>query len=91
MNSKIEFANDYVLQDVIICALRYALPRHTYVVDEVCDFIIQHMSKFMNERVQMVMLRDIEDVLTGDYELHACDRHCIMDLRRRLLEWNNKQ
>lgn len=90
MNSKIEFANDYVLQDVIICALRYALPRHTYVVDEVCDFIIQHMSKFMNERVQMVMLRDIEDVLTGGYELHECDRLCIMNLRRRLLEWNNQ-
>lgn len=91
MHEKVEFTNDYVLQDVIICALRYALPRHTYAVEEIGSFIIQHMNKFMNERVQSVMLRDIEEILDSDYELHDCDKHCIMDLRRRLIEWNNKK
>lgn len=64
MNSKIDFPNDYVLHDVIICALRYALPRHTYAVEEILD---------------------------SDYELHECDKHCIINLRWRLIEWNNKK
>ena len=32
--------NDYEFQDVVICALRYALYRHTYTCSEVIDFII---------------------------------------------------
>ena len=33
---------DYELQDIVICALRYAIGRKTYVTSEVCEFIMKH-------------------------------------------------
>lgn len=62
---------DYELQDIVICALRYAIGRKTYVTSEVCEFIMQH-SNLIDDRVKTIMLRDLED-LDEYYEIDDID------------------
>lgn len=45
IGNKIMIKIDYELRDIIVCALRYALPRHTYAVEEVCSYI-KNIEKF---------------------------------------------
>lgn len=52
---------NYELQDIVLCALRYAIGRKTYVTSEVCEFIMQH-SNLIDDRVKTIMLRDLEDL-----------------------------
>lgn len=52
---------NYELQDIVLCALRYAIGRKTYVTLEVCEFIMKHPN-LINYRVKRVMLRDLEDL-----------------------------
>lgn len=62
--------------DIMIMALRYALGRKTYVTDEVPSFI-KNNSNHLNERVCIVMLRDvgryIEDRMNGIITDDNCD------------------
>ena len=55
----IKIDND--LKDMIISALRYAIGRKTYMVNETCEFIKKHPD-LIDERVKKVMLRDLEDI-----------------------------
>ena len=41
---------DYDLKNIIICALRYAIGRKTYVTFEVCEYIMKHLD-LIDERV----------------------------------------
>lgn len=50
---------NYELKDMIISALRYAIGRKTYIVEETCSFIKEH-PELIDERVKGVMLRDLE-------------------------------
>lgn len=50
---------NYELQDIVICALRYAIGRKTYVTSEVCEFIMQQPN-LIDDRVKTIMLRDLE-------------------------------
>ena len=52
---------NYELQDIVLCALRYAIGRKTYVTSEVCEFIMQH-SNLIDDRVKTIMLRDLENL-----------------------------
>ena len=52
---------NYELQDIVLCALRYAIGRKTYVTSEVCEFIMKHPN-LIDNRVKTVMLRDLEDL-----------------------------
>lgn len=52
---------DYELQDIVICALRYAIGRKTYVTSEVCEFIMKHPD-LIDDRVKTIMLRDLENL-----------------------------
>lgn len=52
---------NYELQDIVICALRYAIGRKTYVTEETCDYIWKH-PELINKRVKEVMLRDLKDI-----------------------------
>ena len=49
------------LKDIVICALRYAIGRKTYVTEEVCSYIKKY-PKLIDKRVKDVMLRDLENV-----------------------------
>ena len=62
---------DYKLQDIVLCALRYAIGRKTYVTSEVCEFIMQH-ANLIDDRVKTIMLRDLED-LDEYYEIDDID------------------
>ena len=46
-------------EDICISALRYALYRHTHVLDATIDFIMTNADGIFNERVFGVMLRDV--------------------------------
>ncbi len=52
---------DYDLKNIVICALRYAIGRKTYVTFEICEYIMKHPD-LIDERVRVVMLRDLEDL-----------------------------
>lgn len=52
---------NYKLQDIVICALRYAIGRKTYVTSEVCEFIMQQPN-LIDDRVKTIMLRDLENL-----------------------------
>ena len=81
----------YVFKDMCISALRYALPRHTYIVQEVCNFIIENASVIVDTRTRNVMLCDIDEQLkiyeeeTGAYKyltmMEEIDKNTIKDLR----------
>ena len=48
------------LKDILICALRYALGRKTYITGLVADYIMEHR-EFIDERVKNVMLNDLNN------------------------------
>lgn len=47
------------LKDILICALRYALGRKTYITSLVADYIMEH-KELIDDRVKQVMLKDLE-------------------------------
>ena len=75
---------DYDLKDIVICALRYAIGRKTYVTEEVCGYIKEH-PELIDERVKTVMLRDLED-LGKYYEKNDIDYVTFNNLRKWLKE-----
>lgn len=54
---------DYQFRDIVICALRYAIGRNTYIVDEICDWVESH-PEIIDNRMCGVMMRDVEEQLT---------------------------
>ena len=85
MKEIIEIENDYQFKDVILCAFRYSLYRHTYVLDETFEFIENH-PELIDDRVKTVMLRDIDNILS-DWEdgLWQMDMDRIKDFQGWLL------
>lgn len=75
---------DYDLKNIIICALRYAIGRKTYVTFEVCEYIMKHLD-LIDERVRTVMLKDLED-LDKYYEKKDIDYITFNNLRKWLKE-----
>lgn len=83
----IDKENDF--GDIMIMALRYALGRRTYVTDEVPSFIKQN-AEFINERICIVMLRDItryiEDRRDGIEKDDDCDFNSWLSLQNWLFK-----
>lgn len=78
----------YELQDIFICALRYALYRHSYVVSEICNAIMS-TPEIQNNRVTNVMLKDIKERLDNwDYSISNfdIDMNVILKLQNWLLK-----
>lgn len=57
---KIEITDLTDFKDMMIGALRYALPRHTYIVAETLDFIRDNAFYIIDRRTKRVMLEDVE-------------------------------
>lgn len=80
--------------DIMIMALRYALGRRTYVTDEVPSFIKQN-AEFINERICIVMLRDItryiEDRKNGIEKDDDCDYNSWLSLQTWLFNIAKKK
>lgn len=83
----IDKENDF--GDIMIMALRYTLGRRTYVTGEVPSFIKQN-AEFINERICIVMLRDItryiEDRRNGIQKDDDCDFNSWLLLQNWLFE-----
>ena len=87
---------DRDFKDMMISALRYVLPRHTYMVDMTCEYIKNNAELILDDRVIAVMLRDLNEQL--DYykstmsdnvtTMWRCDYDTLDDLRRFLEDYD---
>ena len=71
--------SDY--ESILICALRYALGRRTYIVGIVVDYIIGEIPN-LSEKCKRVMRLDIENPLGGYGD--ECDEKAWMRLLKEL-------
>ena len=86
---------DSNFKDMIISALRYAMGRHTYIVDVTCEYIKNNADLILDDRVISVMLRDLNDQLDyykatwdeGVATMWRCDYDTLDDLRRCLEDY----
>lgn len=79
---------DYNLKDIIIQSLRYALYRHTYALNQTCEYIRKH-TEILDERVVQVMLKDIQERLK-DSNLEEFERAEIRCLQIALENWRSE-
>jgi hypothetical protein len=77
--------NNSEFKNIIISAFRYAIGRHTYILDETLEFIEEH-PQIINERVKCVMLRDIDNRLSEWDGLWEMDKERIIEFQKWLLE-----
>ena len=86
---------DRDLKDIIICALRYVLRRHSYILEEVGSYIKNHKG-VLDDRVISIMLRDINETLecyedSFMPEYWKIDIEFIEDLRRFLEDYDTTE
>lgn len=71
-------------EDILGCALRYALPRKTYICGVVSEAIIDNLDNLSPKCVH-VMARDIDEAFEwGKVSNYDCDIQIWQDLRSRL-------
>lgn len=75
--------DDYDLQTILICAVRYSLGRATYMPGLVTDWIMGHCGGKLNRKTLSVMARDIEEAKRIDCLGMDCDVKTWM----RFYEW----
>lgn len=62
MAKKVPIKLDGEFKDVIICAVRYAIRRNTYIVDTVCSWVESH-PYVLDQRMINVMMKDVKEQL----------------------------
>ena len=62
MAKKVPIKLDGDFKDIIISALRYAIPRHTYIVDSTCSWIEAH-PYLLDQRMIGIMKQDVKKQL----------------------------
>ena len=72
-------------KDMIMCALRYALGRRTYITDETAEFIRKY-PELIDERVQAVMLKDLDEYFQKR-EFYKSDDECDYNTWKDLYKW----
>ena len=83
--SKMILNNNSEFKNIIISAFRYAIGRHTYILDETLEFIEEH-PKVIDERVKYVMLREIDSRLSEWDDHWEMDKERIIEFQKWLLE-----
>lgn len=89
--------NRHAFEDICISALRYALYRHTYVLDATITFIIKNADSIFNERVFGVMLRDIDERIREwsrdeHYQLvYQTDYECIKSFKDWMVNYGKEK
>ena len=73
------------LKDIVICALRYALGRRTYVTGLTVDFIMNNPD-LIDDRVRRVMKEDLEEYFECR-GIYYNDDECDYRSWRKLYEW----
>ena len=82
---KMILENNSEFKNIIISAFRYAIGRHTYILDETLEFIEEH-PKVIDERVKYVMLREIDNRLSEWDDHWEMDKERIIEFQKWLLE-----
>ena len=80
------------LKDILICALRYALGRRTYITSLVANYIMEH-KELIDERIKNIMLKDIieyESKRNYWYADDECDYQNWLKLKKWLEELDNE-
>lgn len=87
MAKKVQIKLDGDFKDIIISALRYALPRHTYIVDSTCSWI-EANPHLLDQRMITLMMCDVRAQLRY-YERVGTDSTTESDYRRlrAFFEW----
>ena len=85
----IELKLDYVLRDMIISALRYALGRRTYITAETSEFIVENKA-IIDSRMKQVMLRDLKEYLERRNKGFITDDKCDYEVWVNLYNWLNE-
>lgn len=80
MAKKVQIKLDGDFKDIIISALRYAIPRHTYIVHSTCSWIEAH-PYLLDQRMIGVMMRDVKAQLKR-YEHDGIDSTIAPDYNR---------
>lgn len=80
MAKKVQIKLDGDFKDIIISALRYAIPRHTYIVDSTCSWI-EANPHLLDQRMIGLMMHDVRAQLKH-YELFGTDSVTEMDYNR---------
>jgi hypothetical protein len=71
-------------EDILGCAVRYALPRKTYITSVVADAVESNLAT-MSVRCKTVILRDIQEAFDfGGISSHSCDREVWANLITKL-------
>lgn len=70
------------LNTLMLCALRYTIPRHTYMVSMVCE-IIEINNGELDNNTKNTMIRDLDEGLKDNY-IHDCDRRALLHLLQEL-------
>jgi hypothetical protein len=62
-------------EDVLGCAVRYALPRATYIVGTVTDEVLENINN-LSKKSRYVLIRDIEEAFNeGNISDYDCDKN----------------
>ena len=85
----IELKLDYVLRDMIISALRYALGRRTYITAETSEFIVENKA-IIDSRMKQVMLSDLKEYLERRNKGFISDDKCDYEVLENLYNWLNE-
>lgn len=82
--NKLVFYDDYyAFEDVLLCAFRYAINRHTYIVEEVCDFFKTN-AHLISKRMLDIMMHDIKEQIEA-YEKFDTSLSAKIDLDTLLI------
>lgn len=46
-------------KDIVISALRYAMHRNTYIVEDTIDYVLEHLESLGDEQFTIVVYRDL--------------------------------
>lgn len=80
MAKKVPIRLDGDFKDIIISALRYAIPKHTYIVDSTCSWIEEH-PYVLDQRMIGIMMQDVKAQLKR-YERDDIDSTIAPDYNR---------
>ena len=81
---KIKNIHDF--QDIVICALRYALGRRTYITQSTADFIKEY-PEIIDKRVKQVMLNDLNKYFNMRDNAYIIDDKCDYNTWLNLKRW----
>lgn len=73
-------------EEILVCAVRYALGRMTYIVSDVCRYV-KSKKDSLSEHCRSIIIRDIEEAIGRYNDLgRTCGMECDEKEWRELLE-----